>query len=304
VKAFIELERARCSARTAFMRAEDLFVIFRSMAPQKDWKWLAGIVGRMRGGLEGEELKPRLGIEAKDIYAWALKRMAHIPDVDGLTELRRAAVFRDGLMVGLLIATALRLRTFIAIDVEKHLIRSAEGFGLKFKPEDMKDKRAHEFILPDELTDPMRMYLADFRPKLLGGKASSRLWITHHGEACTYGGFQRQLPQLTQQVFGIALRPHAFRSIVATSIATDDPEHASIIADVLRHATLAMSHKHYVRATGVKAMSDLQQVVAELRRDGKLRQREKRRITDSGARLPDALADASLWGEAAEQDIS
>ena len=211
--------------------------------------------------------------------------MAEIDDVAGVTELRRAARFRDGLMIGLLIATALRLRTFIAIDVEKHLIRSAEGFGLRFKPEDMKDKRAHEFILPDALTEPMQRYLAEFRPKLLGGKTSSRLWITHLGEAFTYSGFQRQLPQLTLRVFGIALRPHAFRSIVATSIATDDPEHVSIIAAVLRHATLAMSHKHYVRASGVKAMSDLQQVVAELRRAGKRRQRETRRLKESDRAL-------------------
>jgi hypothetical protein len=70
----------------------------------------------------------------------------------------------------------------------------------------------------------------------------------------------------------------------------------------LRHSTLAMSQKHYIRASGVKAMSDLQQVVAELRRDGKRRLRERRRIRDSGARLPDAPTDASLWGEAADGD--
>jgi len=38
VKAFIEFERARCSPRTAYMHAEDLLFIFRSMAPEKEWK--------------------------------------------------------------------------------------------------------------------------------------------------------------------------------------------------------------------------------------------------------------------------
>lgn len=277
VKAFIELERARCSPRTAYMHAEDLLFIFRAMAPQRDWNWLARLVGRLRSGLDREELKPRLGIEAKEIFDWALKRMTKIPDVDGVTDLRRAALFRDGLMVGLLIATALRLRTFISIDIEKHLFASADGFVLRFAPEDMKDKRAHEFILPGALTQPLRKYLDVFRPHLLGGKSSSRLWITHHGQPFTYWGFQRQLPQLTESVFGIALRPHAFRSIVATSIATGDPEHVSIIADVLRHSTLAMSHKHYIRASGVKAMSDLQQLVGELRKRGRRRERDRLR---------------------------
>jgi site-specific recombinase XerD len=258
----------------------------------------------MRGGLEGAELKPRLGIEASDIYAWALKRMANINDVEGVSEVRRAALFRDGLMVGLLIATTLRLRTFIAIDLEEHVVRGAEGFGLKFEPADMKDKRAHEFVLPAGLTEPMRRYLAVFRPTLLRGKTSPRLWITHHGKPFTYAGFQRQLPQLTLQEFGMELRPHAFRSIAATSIATEDPEHVSIIADVLRHSTLAMSQKHYNRANGVKAMSDLQQVVGELRRDGKRREREMRRKRDPRAGLPNARAAACRFDRAADGDES
>ena len=153
-------------------------------------------------------------------------------------------------------------------------------FVLRFEPADMKDRKAHEFVLPAALTEPMRRYLSVFRPALLGGKSSARLWITQFGEPYTYGGFQRQLPKLTLQEFGIALRPHAFRSIAATSIATDDPEHVNIIADVLRHSTLATSQKHYNRANGVKAISDLQQVVRELRCGGKRRDREMRRMRD------------------------
>jgi integrase/recombinase XerD len=132
----------------------------------------------------------------------------------------------------------------------------------------------------------MRRYLAVFRPTLLRGKSSPRLWITHHGKPFTYAGFQGQLPQLTLQEFGMELRPHAFRSIAATSIATVDPEHVSIIADVLRHASMAMSEKHYNRATSVKANSELQQVVAELRREGKRRRCELKRARDPRGGFP------------------
>ena len=60
------------------MHAEDLLFIFRSMAPEKDWKWLARIVRRMRANLGGAELKPRLPISAHDLYTWALKRIENI----------------------------------------------------------------------------------------------------------------------------------------------------------------------------------------------------------------------------------
>lgn len=278
IRGFLDFEMNRCSPRTVQMHVEDLLVVFRAMSPDKDWKWLAKIAERLEANCNTGELKPRLGISATEIYAWAQTRMREIDRIDGASELRRAVLFRDALMVGVLIAIPLRLRTFIAIELERHLNRRMSGFVLSFGPDDMKDRRSHEFVLPTELTEPMQQYLRYYRSKLLGGKSSSRLWITRRRKPFTYWGFQRQLPQLTLKEFGIALRPHAFRSIAATTIATDDPDHVNIIADVLRHSTLAMSEKHYNRANGVKAISDLQQMVYELRRGGKLREREMGRL--------------------------
>jgi integrase/recombinase XerD len=194
-------------------------------------------------------------------------------------------------MVGLLIATTLRLRTFIAIDIEKHLSAPPGKFVLSFCPEDMKDRRPHEFQLPANLVEPMRRYLTEFRELLLRGNPSTRLWIVKSGNPFTYEGFQHHLARLTPKEFGIALYPHAFRSIAATSIATEDRKHVNIIADVLRHATLRMSEKHYSRANGVRAISDLQEVVQKLRREGEVRQREARRARshrDASRRLEDA----------------
>ena len=147
-------------------------------------------------------------------------------------ELWRAARFRDALMVGSLIATTLRLRTFIAIDIEKHLDAPPGKFILRFGPEDMKDKRAHEFELPAQLVEPMRRYLLEYRQLPPHGELSTRLWIVKSGSPFTYEGFQHHMVRLTRKEFGIPLYPHAFRSIAATSIATDDPEHVTIIADV------------------------------------------------------------------------
>ena len=221
IRGFLDFEMNRCSPRTVQMHVEDLLVVFRAMSPDKDWKWLAKIAERLEANCNTGELKPRLGISATEIYAWAQTRMREIDRIGGASELRRAALFRDALMVGVLIAIPLRLRTFIAIELERHLNRRMSGFVLSFGPDDMKDRRSHEFVLPTELAEPMQQYLRYYRSKLLGGKSSSRLWITRRRKPFTYWGFQRQLPQLTLKEFGIALRPHAFRSIAATTIATD-----------------------------------------------------------------------------------
>ena len=199
-KVFLEFELARCSQRTVYMHAEDLLFVFRSMAPAKDWKWLARIVRRLRINLGGAELKRRLPISAHDLYTWALKRIENIDrDEKNAPAPWRAARFRDALMVGVLIATTLRLRTFIAIDTEKHLSAPAGKFVLSFGPEDMKDRKPHEFELPAELVEPMRRYPLEFRELLLRGNTSSRLWIVQLGKPMTYFGFQRHLPRLDSQ---------------------------------------------------------------------------------------------------------
>ena len=178
VVAFIEKELARCSVRTVYMHVEDLMFLLRAMAPGKDWVWLDGIVWRLRARSNLGELKPRAGVTAPQIYEWALTRMRQADAMDSITDLRRATLYRDGLMVGLLIARPLRLRTFIAIELDRHLVARGDGFLLRFAPEDMKDKKAHEYAVPLELVEPLRRYLGFHRPNLLQKKSSQRLWIT------------------------------------------------------------------------------------------------------------------------------
>jgi integrase/recombinase XerD len=204
VRGFVEAEMARCSLRTVYMHADDLLFVLRAMCPDKDWAWLARIVGRLRANCTDGELKPRLGVSAHEIFAWALKRIESIDrNENSVPEVWRAARFRDALMVGLLIATTLRLRTFIAIDVEKHVTARPSGFVLSFGPGDMKDRRPHEFELPAQLMEPMRRYLLEFRKVLLRGNSSTRLWITQCCEPLSYGGFQKQLPRLTLKQLGL-----------------------------------------------------------------------------------------------------
>jgi integrase len=276
IVAFIEEELARYSVRTVYIHVEDLMFLLRSMAPSKDWVWLHQIVRRLRARSNLGELKPRAGVTAPQIYEWAFTRMRQADAMDGITSLRRATLYRDGLMVGLLIARPLRLRTFIAIEVERHLVARSNGFLLRFAPNDMKDRKAHEYAVPAELVEPLRRYLGFHRPNLLQAKSSQQLWITRNGDPFTYGGFQRQLPALTFREFGEALRPHAFRHIAATTIAIEDPEHVSIIADVLGHATLSMSQKHYNRARGVEANTSYQEIMQSIRNAGERRARSYR----------------------------
>ena len=65
---------------------------------------------------------------------------------------------------------------------------------------------------------------------------------------------RRTFHDITSRAFGrSAPRPHAFRDIAATSIAEEDPAHVNIIADILGHSTSGWASSSYNRASGVKA---------------------------------------------------
>ena len=182
---------------------------------------------------------------------------------DAVPTLKRAIHFRQSLMIAFLVARPVRRRALLAMEVNRHLLRHKDGFQVCFEAADMKDKKARGFPLPKALAVPMRVYLDVHRPVLLRGKQSAALWINQYGNPISKDGFSRELPKVTKRLFGIELRPHAFRHVAATSIAETDPEHVGIIKDILGHKTLAMSEKHYNRATGISGCNALQSIVED-----------------------------------------
>jgi integrase/recombinase XerD len=281
IGAFVETELARCKPITVYIHVNDLYVVCRAMDPGGDWAWLERIAYRLRARCDLHALKPRASIDARAIHDWALARMATVDAQERITVLQRAYEYREALMVGLLIARPVRSRAFMAIELSKHLIARQSGFALRFAPEDMKDRKAREYALPADLIAPMQRYLDHHRHALLRGGQSRFLWITRYGKPMAQDSFTKQLATLTLREFGETLRPHAFRHIAATSIATDDPANVGIIASVLGHASMQMSEKHYNRARGVDAISQLQRMTQALRKEAARHERSAGAVSRS-----------------------
>jgi integrase/recombinase XerD len=58
----------------------------------------------------------------------------------------------------------------------------------------------------------------------------------------------------TRKAFGKHIGPHQFRHIVATEIATNNPDDASDIAAVMAHSSIEVSEKYYDHARGIEAV--------------------------------------------------
>lgn len=240
--------------------------------------WLNRAEQRIYKASNPSQLKKPLPISAETIFAWSVERLSALDETQYRDAVSHAVAWRQALMIGLQVSCPVRLRAMVAMTVQKHVIPTGDGFLLRWAAADMKDRRRREMPLPDPLAFPLRRYLDHWRPILLRDRISDALWISERGVPLSADSYQGGLALLTQRVFGVTLRPHAFRSIAATSIAEKNPSQAGIIRDVLGHATIRTSEMYYNRAAGKAACGQLQEMVDKTRRSANVKKLKKRPV--------------------------
>jgi site-specific recombinase XerD len=117
----------------------------------------------------------------------------------------------------------------------------------------MKAPRPFEVPVPAKLKSYMDRYLAEIRPLLLQGNASTALWITQYGKPMTAGAVYARLVKVTLRLFGKAMSPHMFRHALATSIAIEDPAHVRMAMPMLHHSTFSTTDRYYNQAQSIQA---------------------------------------------------
>lgn len=261
VRGYLEEAKARVGFMTRKNMICDLYVLVKAIDPSGDWDWLNKLSNRLVHLADRKSLPKAVPILAGDALTKSLQWLQDVESDPSLSDLKRAIQFRAGLMIAFLISRPVRRRTLLALTPDRHLRKTSEGFEVHLSAEDTKDKKERWFPLPKLLVQPMVSYLGIYRPILLGPKTSNALWISQYGSPITPHGLSRELPKVAKRMLGVELRTHKFRHIAATSIAETDPEHVNIIRDILGHATLDMSQKHYNRATGLSACDNYQSLL-------------------------------------------
>jgi integrase/recombinase XerD len=82
-----------------------------------------------------------------------------------------------------------------------------------------------------------------------------------------------QIKSRTRQAFGKAIWPHLFRDCAVTELVDCAPEEIGIAPDLLGHADLQTTRKHYIQAQGMTAHRRVQELIAARRRAASGRRR-------------------------------
>lgn len=276
ILAYVEELVGQVAPWTMWGRIAELLAVIRAFAPDKDWRWLRRIVGRLEGSARSTRDKHARLRPATEIFDWALKHLRQIRD---RPPSRHAETrYRDALSIALLISCpTMRLGNLAMIEIGHHLLRLSECFELRFSAPEMKARKPVEIPVPTELTAHLECYLRDIRPVLLargnsGILSTDRLWITRYGEPLEAKGLHAGISGITRRAFGRPINPHLFRDCAVTTVALEDPLHIGIAPQILGHTDPRTTEVHYIQAQQVEASRRHQAGIQTLRRKHPARQ--------------------------------
>jgi integrase/recombinase XerD len=265
-----ELRSLGNGSYTILSRLQELYDAAVVMDAQCDWSWIRRIASRVRARHAPVRDKSQKLVGADDVFDLGLRLVAEASKLP--TDRRRAIVFRDGLILAFLALRPLRLKNLAGLTLERHLQMVGDTWVVLVPADETKTGAPLEFPWPEPLIPALRAWLDRWRP-VLGSRsgrwsraADNALWVSSDGSPMTMRAIYDRIVENTRAAFGVAINPHFFRDIAATTVAHIDPAHIRISAQLLGHSSFATTEKYYVRANMVAANRRRQASILQLRR--------------------------------------
>ena len=230
---------------TVAHRILDLEQVARAFAPADDWRWLRKLVNRLFVRARPVRDKRARMRSPREVFDAGLALMAQAETGTFTSVKKRGLAYRDGLLLALEASRGLRVGNVAMMDVQRHLRLLGDLWIVMFAGSEMKNGDPFEIPLPRELTAPLGRYLDHWRPILLDGNSSSRLWISAFGRPLGEDEIYYVVTRRTQQLLGVKIYPHLLRAGLMTEIAIRDPEHVGIASPILAHRTPTTGARHY-----------------------------------------------------------
>ncbi len=209
--------------------------------------------------------KRRKFIHPSIVFEATLKLLDRVEHESCRRDVWRAGRFRDALLVAILSSRAPRRRNLGAMTIGQHILKAGDRYLMRFEKDETKGKRPIEETLPSPLTPYLDRYLDHYRPILLAGRTSNRLWISNVGTDMAEITIYFRVRKVTKREFGVARNPHSFRDGVPTSLAIDDPKHVRAASAILGHADPRVTERRYNLAKSIEAVRDHQETIRGLR---------------------------------------
>ena len=254
------------SSVTIASRVTDLKEAIRVMEPGADLSLLRELVSTLRArempsrNKHARLVHPQIALDA------ALSSLDRIDEVRLANAKIRACCYRDLLIIAFPTTRPIRLKNLAQLKIGRSIERQDTAYACHFTAEDTKERTPLSFTLPDLLTPYLDRYIGQFRPLLLDGRASNRLWVAIRRGPMAAQTIYCHVCDQTEALLGRRINPHLFRDIAATAVAVDHPDNVLVSARLLHNTSLKTTDKHYIQSQMIDAQRVLLEVVEQRKR--------------------------------------
>ncbi len=256
---------ARTNARNSVASLlQGLHAAARVMMPGRDWGWLKAIKDRVRVSAPAPS-RTRPVVTSSQLLELGLQLMNETrPDPTRRIRNSAAIAYRDGLMIALLAFIPLRRKNLAALEIGRHVIRNDKRWFIVVPRAETKTATYIEFEIPDMLVPYLKEYLDVVRPQMLRRASCAAIWVTFRGRPLSYVTICKVFARLSRHL-GIRITPHDVRDAAATTWAIMRPEQIGVSRDLLGHAELRTTDRHYNRARGMEASRAYGALITDIR---------------------------------------
>lgn len=270
LQGFVDSLRARhLTPRSIASYVQSLHNALWAMAPGTDWGWLKRVMRFLERGAPPTRIAPDRLHPIDRVYRAAIEAMDEAESMIAKRPLQDSVRFRDGLLVAIAAATALRRKNLANLDLGRHFTRSEEEWYVAIPGPEVKNRLPFESPLPRSLTRYIDRYLAHHRSRLLQGEHSERFFVTYEARPFSINTINHRMYLVTSRL-GYPMSAHDIRRSAATTYGEAEPQLARTIGHFLGHRGNRTSERFYNKA----------QMTASVRRHGST-------IADLKARLRD-----------------
>jgi integrase len=267
-----DLEANGNATGTIHIRVLHLCRMLDVMAPGTRPAWLGRLLAKLRAAIRPTRDDRARLVPAARLVALGRSLMEQA-ETSTFSPRLKAVAYRDGLMIMILLASALRVGNLAALKLGHSFVRRGEGWWLTFEPNETKNRRRIDMPLPGELTPMIERYLDMWRPILLQRPPRTKLvavdsgllWLGRYGGAFGPKKIAKRFAEVTLRSLGHSMHPHLVRKLVATELAIHDPTHVGVAQALLTHATYDTTQKAYNLAQSLDAARRIQATVVSVR---------------------------------------
>jgi integrase/recombinase XerD len=278
--AYLEDLKRLNHGHTVQCRIQELGDAMRALAPEHDWGYINRAAGRLRANTVPARDKRGCLPPIGDVIARGYLMMADAEQNDALSEIDRAARYRDGLVLVFLAYHLLRLRNLSSLRIGCHLIFQGEKIVLNIASQETKGRQHQQQDISERVSFAIRRYLDLHRPVLLRAMgrwhrpALDEFWISRDGSPCDAQTLRNIVKKHLVGPNGKPISPHLFRSIAATSVSIEAPTEVDVIPVVLGHRSYRTGEQYYNLATSLDASRAFGALLDSIRNNLKLGEQE------------------------------